>query len=428
MLGSTYLARKASGGRRSCRHYSKQITAVLFLQSCPLLDDPDPHSFMTALSRSIPAKPVADADVTVALAAVLRDGTDAADALAPFKTDVVMAAAAQHGVAPLLRRALVAGGSQPAWAGDLVARLDRTVGDEKRQGVWRRQQTIRVIDGLHRAGVATLILQGDALAHTHYPAPYLRPRCDTDVLVRQGDVRRVQAVLASLGYRRLPIADGEPVHTQCAFEHVQGFDVHVIDLHWAVSCRPLFAAMAAFDELARDARPVDALGEHARTPSPVWSLLLACIHRVAHHNDADCLIWLYDVKLLADRLTLEEWSFFWALASHRAVVEVCRSSLSLAHERLGLGPDAARSLARVVAVPRRYEPASEFLGGQISTLRMIALDAKAVRGVGKKVKLVASHVFPDQQYMREVFHVRTRLGLIAAYARRATAGAWRLIH
>jgi hypothetical protein len=126
-------------------------------------------------------------------------------------------------------------------------------------------------------------------------------------------------------------------------------------------------------------------------------------------------------------LTDEEWTLFWALASGRDVVEVCRAGLSLTDVRLGLGPIAARALARRVS-PRHHEPAAEFLGGQMTTLKMIALDARAVRGTVRKARLVASHILPGRRYMREVFHVRTRLGLIAAYVRRATIGAWRLLH
>jgi hypothetical protein len=380
---------------------------------------------MTSLSSEVsPTHVATNVGVALAIAAVLRDETGAAEQLAALDVQDVLASARHHGVAGLLRKAL---SHHPLLSRSLSTLLDAEVRLDGAAGSWRTQQATRVIDGLHRAGVATLVLKGDALAHTHYSAPHLRPRCDTDVLVRSGDIKRAQAVLASLGYLRQPMADRDAVRTQCSFGLTDRSQTHFVDLHWAVSIRPLFPSMTTFEELARDARPLDALGEYARTPSPVWSLLLGCIHRIGPDNDNDRLIWLYDFKLLADGLTDEEWALFWALASGRDVVEACRAGLSLADMRLRLGPAASRALARRVS-PRHYEPAFEPLGRQMTTLQLLALDARAVRGVIAKARLVASHVLPDRRYMREVFHVRTRLGLVAAYVRRATVGAWRLIH
>jgi len=367
-----------------------------------------------------PARAATDVGVTLAIAAVLRGDGGAVEQLALLDTQDVLVSARHHGVAGLLRKALV--GRMPI---DLAALLDAEIRLDATTGTWSTQQATRVIDGLHRAGIATLVLKGDALAYTHYSVPYLRPRRDTDVLVRTGDVKRAQAVLASLGYLRQPAADRH-VDTQCTFGFTDRSQTQFVDLHWAVG-RPRVAAIATFEELARDARPLDALGEHARTPSPAWLLLLGCVHGAAALPDAGRLIWLYDFKLLADGLTEEEWALFWTLAGGRDVVEACRAGLLLADARLGLGPTAVRAIARRVS-PRHHDLVYEFEGARLTTLKMIALDARAVRGVVRKARLVASHIFPDRRYMREVFHVRTRLGMVTAYAKRATVGAWRLLH
>ena len=47
----------------------------------------------------------------------------------------------------------------------------------------RKHELVRVLEALARAEVATLLLKGTALAYSLYPAPTLRPRADTDVLI-----------------------------------------------------------------------------------------------------------------------------------------------------------------------------------------------------------------------------------------------------
>ena len=52
------------------------------------------------------------------------------------------------------------------------------------------------------------------------------------------------------------------------------------------------------------------------------------MHRVAHHHDeADRFKWLYDIHLLASRLTDAEWERFTTLAAARGIAAVCREGL-----------------------------------------------------------------------------------------------------
>ena len=55
--------------------------------------------------------------------------------------------------------------------------------------------------------------------------------------------------------------------------------------------------------------------------SPVHALLVACIHRVAHHRGTERLIWLLDIHLLASRLEEREWT---ALVSRKDPNEYLR--------------------------------------------------------------------------------------------------------
>ena len=78
--------------------------------------------------------------------------------------------------------------------------------------------------------------------------------------------------------------------------------------------------------------PCLASAPHALAPSHGDALLLACMHRVAHHHDNERLIWLYDIHLLRERMSRDEHAAFWRLAAERRVVTICERSIALAEE------------------------------------------------------------------------------------------------
>jgi hypothetical protein len=287
----------------------------------------------------------------------------------------------------------------------------------------RHTELTRILRELRRVGVRVIVFKGAALAYTHYPEAYLRPRCDTDLLVQRDDRHRAVDALAALGYYRLNSVGREAVHTQWTLRRRTVSQLHIIDLHWKLSNRPLFASMLTFDELEASAVAIPALGEGALTPAPVHALLLACIHR-ASHDDSDRLIWLYDIKLIVDGLSSGEWEEFRRLAIRKQVAGLCARSLELTASRFGGLP--AAQISSIGTMASAHEPSLDYLGGGISSLRSLLLDVKASKGLAAKTRLIASHLFPDADYMRRAHRVTSDAALPAIYVRRAARGAWRL--
>jgi hypothetical protein len=301
----------------------------------------------------------------------------------------------------------------------------------------RSRELSRVLSALRNGGVEPLVIKGTALAHTHYPAPHLRPRYDTDLLVKKDDFRRACGTLVDLGFQRANSISREAIRTQWTFERrLEGTVTEYIDLHWAISNRPLFAAMIPFGELRKDgvrlrftdsdagsgsttatAGEVDAI-----VPAAIHALLLACIHQIGHHNGWGKLIWLYDMKLLANRLSDEEWERFVDLAVRKKVSRLCREVLSRAAI---VGCSAALS-RRFNHVATRAEPSASYVGGVGTRWRSLLLDLRAVAGLVAKVRLVAGHAFPDARYMRRAYGASGMLGLSAAYVRRLGLGVLHL--
>jgi hypothetical protein len=281
-------------------------------------------------------------------------------------------------------------------------------------------ELLRVAAALEASGCAPVVFKGAALALTHYQHPWLRPRLDADVLIDPASRARAAAALAALGYARPPMTAGRYVMHQEM--HVRPDPVvgeHVIDLHWKLSNPNLLTGLPGHPELrARAARVV--LPEGAvHVASPADALVIACVHRAAHHAGSEELLWLYDIHLVASRATVEEWALAVSLARQAGVVAVVRHGLDLAARAFGEGAPPA---VREALAPAVREASAVFLRGDLRPLDRLRADVEALGAVGG-ARLIAEHLFPPASYMREKYGLRSGALLPFAYARRIVGGA-----
>jgi hypothetical protein len=335
-----------------------------------------------------------------AIAAVLREDARALEAMDTFAWPDVLVAADRHGVTPLLaRRVNGQKGLPTSTTQTLEARLRSAAALAGRQ----RQEATRVLDALGLAHIDALVIHGEAHAHLLYPAS-LRARQNTDLIIRETDTRRAEDAMRDLGYH--VVSPDAPAGARRQFERHDSGTTYRFEIDDAIGRRPVFAAMASFDDLVNGARPVPALGEHARTPSLVWSLFLACIRCVTPVEIGNRLVWSWDVRLLAERLSEGEWARFWTMAADRQAVNVCERGLSVATEVAGL--DAALWQPAQPAAPAlRNEPSAAYLAAGLTSAQMAALDARNVRARNSKTGLLPN--------------------LATTYVGRAATGLWRSV-
>lgn len=244
--------------------------------------------------------------------------------------------ASAHGVQPLLAHHLHQSASGVRWPDEVREPLREAARVEAIANVVRRRELQRVLAALDAVGVRGLLMKGAALAYLRYPHPALRPRCDTDLLIRHADRAAVPRVMQELGYRPWAQTSGELVMPQCTVVKEDRSGVwHAYDMHVKIANPTVFAELLSFDEAAAHSVAVPILGEPARALHPVDALLLACIHRVAHHHDSERLLWLYDIHLLASAMDRPAFERFAALAAEKR-----------GQGRLPPGADARPALAR----------------------------------------------------------------------------------
>jgi hypothetical protein len=271
-----------------------------------------------------------------------------------------------------------------------------------------------VLAALAARGIDVLILKGTALAYDVYAAPELRPRGDVDLLVPRTQSEAAIAAFRELGFTsRLTSGDEHNVRQVTLTRNG-----HDYDLHWDVANSPLFASALSIERV--QTIPLPRLGEHARGLSHADALLLACIHRVAHHHDLERLVWLVDIALLRERMPREEHARFWRQAAAARVAGVCIRSIELAEEWLGAGLPPAEFLSPEELT--RDEPSRAFLDPGLRYGDVMLANLRALPWPARLQRLWQL-AFPPRAFMRQSFGG----GLLPwLYVKRGVRGVGRL--
>ena len=331
-----------------------------------------------------------------------------------------MAAASQHRVLLLSGWTLRAVGTLDDWPADFVSAFQRAEREAVLADCVRHAELAAVLARLGAAGVAALVFKGAAIAHTHYPAPHVRVRADTDLLVAATDVPPLEEVLGRLGYVRPPETSGRLVSYQSHYHKIDQYGVaHAFDVHWKVSNVQALADRLTWPELWQSRVPLDVLGPSAFTVDDVHALLLALLHRAGHHPGSRNLLWMYELHLLASRLSGVERSQLQEIAGGRGLGHVAAEGLALARDwfgDVGVGPiiEALRS-------PTSHREEAIVVQGPWTQARLLRLDLDALPDWRARGRLIREHLLPSANYMRERYGVRSNLLLPAFYI-------WRVLH
>jgi hypothetical protein len=219
---------------------------------------------------------------------------------------------------------------------------------------------------------------------------------------------------------------GALVSHQIAFERTDAHGVrHILDLHWKIVNPQMLADALTFEDLWSGAGAAPALGAAARVPGTVQSLAIACVHRLAHHQSHERLLWLYDLKLLTMALDAQGWAVLRELAVRRQIAGICLDGLRAARAHLAAPLPADVEAALAAAAPA--EPSHVYLEGAVSRGDVLLSDLRTLRTWGERIRLVREHAFPPAAFMRQHYRTRTRLLLPALYVHRLFAGASRWV-
>jgi hypothetical protein len=332
----------------------------------------------------------------------------------PADPDLIVERAIAHRVSALVLRS--------DWARLLSTTQWARLGQDARLGALHAELLdgeLRVIlERLADRGVTPLVMKGAHLARAVYSSPALRPRSDTDLLIRPGDRSTTVDTLLRWGYTRPARTSGSIILGQLAFERRLRADVtHFVDLHWRAAAPLLFDSAFDSDVLTAAAAPIPALGPYARGPAPGHALALASVHLVAHHWHQILLVWLYDIRLLADALGDDQRERLVDNAVAGRYTVVLQAALMTAR-RYFEGDGLDRAIACVRPRVDESEPGAALVRDGRRRVDNLWLDLRHARW-GDRARLLREHVLPPADYMRARFSGPIPL----AYAKRVLRGA-----
>jgi hypothetical protein len=268
-----------------------------------------------------------------------------------------------------------------------------------REGV-AHDELVRVAAAFSQARIRAAILKGSALAYTHYPEAWVRPRFDLDLLVDRAHRDQSREIMRALGYR-----EGRPMSSrwlmqQDAWKRPVGADRLDVDVHFELTNRQFFAARLPVAELLSRAVPAPFAGSSAWQLDPSDALIYACVHRVAHHSQEARLIWHADIARQAAALDATAVATFVDRARHARLASIAAQELRIASalwdDRSGaLSPEVVRELSGA----GRTEPAAAFLAGGRGPAGDLWLDLKSLTRWRDRAGLVRELLFPTREYM-----------------------------
>ena len=267
-----------------------------------------------------------------------------------------------------------------------------------------------MVDALHRmtllelgdafaiAAIPGLVIKGAALALSHYPSPGLRPRVDTDLLIEPAQQARAHQILLNAQWQPLASNFSALVLPERTYQKRISGALISLDLHWALSSRPLLARALPFAILNKTSVAFDR-STHWRMPCAVDALLIAALHRIGHHRDQERFIWLYDMHLLWQAMTLCEQDQTLSRAAQLGLSAILLDAL-LPSQALFHAEIADAQLARLRGV--KNEPGATLLQNKLSDF---AFDWRFASW-HERYALIQQRIWANPEYLRSQFDAK----------------------
>jgi hypothetical protein len=148
-----------------------------------------------------------------------------------------------------------------------------------------------------------------------------------------------------------------------------------------------------------------------------------------HHRNVESLIWIYDVHLLASRLSSTEFEGFAELAVAKRVSAICACQLSAA--RRWFGTAVPESVMTNLGDARAQEPSAAYLRPHRRWGDELISSMKALPRWRDRLRLLREVTLPDPAYMLNAYRLapsRPGVALLPVlYLHRLASGGWKVI-
>ncbi|MEH6592446.1 MAG: nucleotidyltransferase family protein, partial [Halioglobus sp.] len=107
--------------------------------------------------------------------------------------------------------------------------------------------------------------------------------------------------------------------------------VNTLDIHHKITNAQWLTQQLEYSELKDNSIQIDYNDQKVPVLTPLYALIHACIHRMTNKsNDIENrLIWLYDIHLLSQKLTQQDWDNLLLIAAEKQLSAIVSESLAV---------------------------------------------------------------------------------------------------
>jgi hypothetical protein len=211
-------------------------------------------------------------------------------------------------------------------------RYDRSV----HQALWLTRELLRILECFENYGIKVLLYKGPALAQILYGNITSRQFADLDILVLPGDLPKVRASLAELGYETgLKLSPPEErAYVAEGYEWV--FDLgeqrNLLEIQWRILPR-FYAIDFNVDDFFKRAVTIELCGRTVQTLCSEDLILVLCVHAAKHAWTQ--FSWMREIGELSQSQGLD-WDVIWREAETLGISRIVAVSFLLATNLFGV--------------------------------------------------------------------------------------------
>lgn len=287
----------------------------------------------------------------------------------------------------------------------------------------KKQHLIKIITALAGEKIEILVAKGFAVAHTVYPHPAARPFDDIDVIIRPKDFLQSRAVLENMEFRaqthRFELLQEILFEEKMFYDNGAG-DTLLVELHWYPHKSFGTQRVIEVEELFNRAEKVATPELAFMALDMVDSLIYAALHMLLHHTRDIRLSWIYDISMLAKKITS---AGMWEAVQKRSVdlgsVLAVRTALELAEFWTGFKIPEGFSDALTWPEPSEGEKKTfhQALKKQFRPFALLKQYLSGAPTIGKKIFLLMQIFIPAPTYIRRNYSANKNVFLLLLYLR-----------
>lgn len=327
-----------------------------------------------------------------------------------------------HGILPLLYWKIKQLNQQNGLPDGVLGTMRQAFLRGVQESLLMENQILEIARALDGKGVVYRILKGPGLAQTVYPDKALRPSGDIDILILPRQFLEARQALEEIGYA----CRAKNFEQSGWFAKDEGFikegAAFKLELHFNILAWPRMRRhwdVEAFFQQSTDFALSGGYPVHALQAAD--ALIHSILHLFVGHQDQERLIWLYDIALLADKLSKTgQWPMALELSRKRQVLLAVEYGLEMTKQWTPLQiPQECRDYFRryqPTAVEKRdWEIARNIKSGILNKLRMYWTEET---GLPDKLRITFMLAFPSPEHVKDHFRPSHPFMIFSSYFRR----------